>query len=194
MELLQIYHFFHDSGFIGCVFLRICLFIIVQLGKGMQSKVFQGETGQWAFGLVSSVLSPAVRWSNCGEQSCACWKLPLCLMWSQDSQYPPINSASGCSHKSWGTGFVVQTLHSSGRSWVRRCLPDYTALSWGGMKHWIYGKAGTWIYCWKESRGESDREVVSVVSPEAQSGDISWENTQSHPLSRGNWAQDVSAW
>ena len=35
----------------------------------------QGETGQWAFGLF--LLCWAQRWGdNCGEQSCACWKLP----------------------------------------------------------------------------------------------------------------------
>lgn len=49
----------------------------------------------------------------------------------------------------------------------------------GGMKHWIYGKAATWLYCWSESRGESDREVVSIGAQRPNPG-ISVEKIHSH--------------
>ena len=76
------------------------------------------------------------------------------------------------------TSLLKEKLEVGGSSLIIPHCPG------GGMGHWIYGKARTWIYCWSESGRESDWGVFSVSAQTPNPG-ISVEKIHSHIPSKG---------
>ena len=106
---------------------------------------------------VPSVLSPAVRRQLCGAFM-RLLKTPLFVQCGPRSpQYPHQRSPQVAARKAgslhvWSEPFTLrEKLGVGGSSLILPHCPG------GGMGHWLYGKAGTWIYCWSESGRESDR-------------------------------------